>query len=320
MLTTRIDLTIVIDVQTHGEEIATAAIAASADRRWPSRERLSGTGGRRASRSGRRVPRSWTFCRICSSLASHTIQWHDMRSADRIASYNRERWDALADADALFGRLYLDLDAATAIEKIDPEHRLGELDGKRVPCLAGGGGRQSVAFAILGASVTVLDVSSRMLQRGRVAAADYQLSIETMQGDMRDLSLFGPASFNIVWQPYSLNFVPDVRAVFRQVARIIRPDSLYYLMVANPFTIGLPTYDWTGTGYLLKEPYIDGAEINHRDEPWVYSREVAGTSIQGPKEFHHALSTVVNGLIERGFVLNHVSEHTHDISDAVPGS
>ncbi len=253
-------------------------------------------------------------------MASHAIQWHDLQNADRIASYNRERWDALADADALLGRPYLDLDAATAIEKIDPKHRLGDLDGRRVLCLAGGGGRQSVAFAMLGASVTVLDVSSRMLQRDREAAAEHKPTIETMQGDMCDLSLSGPANFDIVWQPYSLNFVPDVRAVFREVPRIIHPGGLYYLMVANPFTTGLGAYDWTGTGYLLKDPYIDGAEINHPDESRVYSREAAGASIQGPKESRHALSTVVNGLCRCGFVLNHVSEHTHDIPDAAPGS
>ncbi len=243
-----------------------------------------------------------------------------MRNVDRIASYNHERWDALADADALFGRPYLDLDPATAIEKIDPEHRLGELDGRRVLGLAGGGGRQAVTFAMLGTSVTVRDVSSRMLQRDREAAACHKLSIETVQGDMRDLSLFGPASFDIVWQPYSLNFVPDAQAVYRQVTDIIRPGGLYYLTVANPFTIGLKTYDWSGTGYLLTEPYVDGAEINHPDEPWVYSREAAGTRVKGPKEFRYVLSTAINGLVEHGFVLNHVSEHTHDISDAVPGS
>lgn len=109
---------------------------------------------------------------------------------------------------------YLDLDPATAVETIDPEHRLGEVRGKRVLCLAGAGGRQSVAFSLRGARVTVLDISERMLQRDREAAAHRQLSIETIRGNMRDLSSFDPDSFNIVWQPYSLNFVPDVGTVF----------------------------------------------------------------------------------------------------------
>ena len=42
-------------------------------------------------------------------------------------------------------------------------------------------------------------------------------SIETVQGDMRDLSCLQEAAFDIVWHPYSINFIPDVQVVFRQV-------------------------------------------------------------------------------------------------------
>ncbi len=63
---------------------------------------------------------------------------------DDISSYNRERWNALARANALFTRPALHLDTDSAREKIDPEERLGELAGKQVLCLAGGGGQQSL--------------------------------------------------------------------------------------------------------------------------------------------------------------------------------
>ena len=70
---------------------------------------------------------------------------------DEVAQYNIARWHALAQANALFTRPYLDLDAASARERLDPHGRLGDVVGKRVLCLAGGGGRQSAAFALLGA-------------------------------------------------------------------------------------------------------------------------------------------------------------------------
>src|ERR1700738_3410669 len=107
---------------------------------------------------------------------------------DEISNYNRERWNALARANALFTRPALHLDAATARQKIDPDGRLGELAGKHVLCLASGGGQESVAFALLGVHVTVCDLSDAQLERDREAAAHYGLSIETVQGDMRDLS------------------------------------------------------------------------------------------------------------------------------------
>jgi 2-polyprenyl-3-methyl-5-hydroxy-6-metoxy-1,4-benzoquinol methylase len=54
----------------------------------------------------------------------------------------------------------LQLDTASARACIDPDGWLGALDGLRVLCLASGGGQQSAAFALLGAQVTVVDLSA----------------------------------------------------------------------------------------------------------------------------------------------------------------
>ena len=233
---------------------------------------------------------------------------------DEIAEYNKERWKALAQANALFTRPALHLDLSTARERIDPDGRLGELAGKRVLCLAGGGGQQSAAFALLGAQVTVLDLSEPQLQRDREVAKHYNVTIETLQGDMRDLSCFAEAAFDIVYHPYSLNFVPDARIVFRQVARILRKGGLYHFNCANPFYSGLSEKDWNGNGYILKHTYVDGAETTYEDQDWVYGHSLGsqyaqyGSPAPKPREYRHTLSTLMNGLIEQGFVLLYVSD------------
>lgn len=232
---------------------------------------------------------------------------------DEIAQYNIERWKALAEANALFTRPYLDLDATAARAKLDPEGRLGDLKDKAVLCLAGGGGQQSVAFALLGAQVTVIDLSEEQLQRDRAAAINYQFNLETHQGDMRHFAHLVGQRFDIVWQPYALNFVPDARVVFREVANVLRPGSLYRFSCANPFFSGLNERDWNGAGYLLKSPYQEGAPITYPDQPWVTD---AGASIPQPREYRHTLSTLVNGLLEQNFVLQHLSDSTDFSPDA----
>lgn len=228
---------------------------------------------------------------------------------DDVARYNRERWNALARANALFTRPYLDLTAEAARERLDSEGRLPDVSGWRVLCLAGGGGQQSVAFGLVGAEVTVFDLSPEQLERDRQAAARRGLSVRTEEGDMRDLSRFAPASFDLVWHPYSLNFVPDVRIVFREVARVLRPGGIYRFNCANPFVAGLTERDWDGNGYALRRPYVEGAEITYADQPWVYRRDQAAPDpIPPPREFRHGLGTLVNGLVESGFVVEHVSE------------
>lgn len=232
---------------------------------------------------------------------------------DEIASYNQARWKALVEANALFTRPKLNLDARSARDLIDAEGRLGDVEGCDVLCLACGGGQQSAAFAVLGANVTVFDLSEEQLERDREAAAHYNAEIKIVQGDMRDLACFEKANFDIVYHAYSLNFVTDAAEVFRQVARVLRKGGLYRFNCANPFVMGMTQNDWDGNGYTLKEPYVNRAEITYSDQDWVYNRD-GHAPIQNPVEYRHTLGELINGLINSGFVIQHLS----DSSDMYP--
>lgn len=69
---------------------------------------------------------------------------------DDVYKYNEERWDALTRANALFTRPLLELTKETAQKAVDPDGFLGEISGKKVLCLAGGGGQQSALLLYLG--------------------------------------------------------------------------------------------------------------------------------------------------------------------------
>jgi len=241
---------------------------------------------------------------------------------DEVTQYNQARWEALVSAQALFTRPWLDLDPRSARARLDPENGLGDVRGKAVLCLASGGGQQSAAFALLDAKVTMVDLCAGQLAQDRKAARHYGLQIATHQGDMRDLSFLAASSFDIVWHPYALNFVPDCRVVFDQVARVIRPSGLYYLMAANPFLCGLGTQNWNGHAYELKRPYVDGAEVIYPDEGWVYDQDRSGAGILPPREYRQSLSRLLNGLVARGFILVKLKEWAaeHPPLDAAPGS
>lgn len=238
---------------------------------------------------------------------------------DEVARYNSARWAALVQANALFTRPYLDLAAPAARERIDPHGRFGDLAGKDVLCLAGGGGQQSAALAVLGANVTVFDLAEGQLRRDQEVAAHYQVPIRTVQGDMRDLSVLAERSFDVVIQPYSLNFVPEARLVFQQVVRVLRPGGIYQFNCANPFSCGITERDWNGQGYTLHLPYVDGAALTYADQAWVHS---AAAPIPPPREYRHTLSTLINGLFEAGFTLQHLSDSADFYPDpnAEPGT
>jgi SAM-dependent methyltransferase len=241
---------------------------------------------------------------------------------DELAKYNTARWKALVEADALFTRPTLSIDPVSARDRLDPEGKLGDVAAKDVLCLACGGGQQSIAFALLNANVTVFDLSESQLNRDREAAAHFGVDIKILQGDMRDLSHFEAAAFDIVYQSYSLGFVPNVGVVFQQVAHVLRPGGVYHFMCANPFFLGMQEKDWNGEGYIIKYPYVNGAEITYEDQEWVYDRRKSRAEIPAPREFRHTLSALISGLVEQGFMIQHVSDYSrfHPDPNAEPGT
>ena len=230
--------------------------------------------------------------------------------SDAIYRFNLDRWEALVKADALFSRPWFCETKASALCRLDPFGLLGDIAGKDVLCLAGGGGQQAVAFALNGARVSVFDISAGQLERDQQAGRHYGYAVSTFQGDMRDLSVFDVDAFDVVSQPYSLNFVPDCREVFAQVVRVLRPGGLYSFWAANPFATGLGTHSWNGTAYEINSLYEQGQLTEYQDEAWVFPSTSSTPRPTGPREYRHLLSTLINGLIQEGFDIVHMQEET----------
>jgi SAM-dependent methyltransferase len=221
---------------------------------------------------------------------------------DELARFSQGRWNELSKEGVQFGRPWLDLTPEEARRRVDPEGMLGEISGMDVLILAGGGGQQSAAFGLLGAHVTVADFSENQLAADRRAAEHYGLKPTLIQRDMRDLSCFDEDSFDLVWHAHSVVFIPDVRPVFREAARVLRNGGLYRLECGNPFTFSADEDSWTGDAYLIRGEYRDGTEGG--DEPWEIGGETdTPKRIDGPKEFRHAFSTLFNVPIGLGFRL-----------------
>ena len=138
---------------------------------------------------------------------------------------------------------------------------------------------------------------------------------------MRDLSALGAQSFDVVYDAYAINFVPDAGVVFDQVRRVIRPGGLYRVYFANPFSWGFDESDWNGQGYNLSKHYRSGAGESNSPEYWDFT-DLDGVKqkLEAPRDFNHALSAVFNGLIGRGFSLQGLWEVEALDLNAAPGS
>jgi ubiquinone/menaquinone biosynthesis C-methylase UbiE len=130
----------------------------------------------------------------------------------------------------------------------------GNVRGRRVLCLAAGGGRHGILFAAAGAHVTVVDLSPAMLKLDRERAASFGLEVQTVAASMDDLSALGNAYFEIVIQPVSTSYVPDLAPVYREIARVMAPGGLYISQHKQPGTLQADLCP-TSRGYVVSEPY-----------------------------------------------------------------
>ncbi len=246
-------------------------------------------------------------------------------SDPQVARDNQPRWDALSKAGVLYARPFLELDEAQCRTFLDSDGLLDNPVDRAVLVLAGGGGQQGACFAWLGARVTVLDLSTEQLRREQEAAAVHGYAIRLEHGDMRDLSRFPARTFDIVYHPHSINFVPDVGEVFREVARVLRPGGQYRVDMHNPFTQLVPEDRFeAGFGYgllhLYRDQEVDLKAVFGTDQ-WVVDRKNGEqVSVDHPRSWVHTFGTVTRALYRSGFVLECLSEELPAVRDPAPGS
>lgn len=235
---------------------------------------------------------------------------------DSIVEHNRRAWDQRVRGGGLFARPPRQKQLRDAIREPALRHWLPErLSGWRVLCLAAGGGRHAPGYAAAGAEVMVLDISPAQLEMDRRVAEEQGLPIRTVEGSMDDLSMFPPGGFDLVMQPVSTCYVPDIGAVYRQVARVLRAGGLYISQHKSPTSLQAgvspahPT-DRHDAGYVIREPY-------YRTGPLP---EVEGTILReaGTLEFLHRWEQIVGGLCRAGFVVEDLIEPRHDEAHAPP--
>jgi SAM-dependent methyltransferase len=229
---------------------------------------------------------------------------------DEIGATNRRHWERMVKEGCGFTQPWLDLNRAllrryvcgqldpvpAPLLEIYPASLLADVEGKDVLCLASGGGQQSAVFGLLGARVTVVDLTEGQLDGDKTAAAHYGYEVTTICADMRDLSCLGDGTFNLVYQAPSMAYVPDVRPVYAEVFRALRPNGIYRVCFTNPATEFVDWDSWDGEGYRLTKPYADRIEGT--------TEEGAEGSIQ----FRHSMADIFNGLVATGFSIQQVED------------
>lgn len=227
-----------------------------------------------------------------------------------VRAWNREAWDRWVAAGNLWTRP-IGAEAIAAARRgtwsvvligQTPAPRAWfpeDLAGVDLLCLASGGGQQGPILAAAGANVTVFDNSPAQLAHDREVSDAHALGIRTVLGDMAHLDAFPSESFDLVFHPVSNVFAEDVRPVWREVERVLRPGGRLLAGFIQPANFLFDWDAWEGRGeraLRFSLPYSDVRDLS--------AAELATKRERGePFEFGHTLEEQIGGQLEAGLQL-----------------
>jgi len=212
---------------------------------------------------------------------------------------NQAAWNRLSDGSQ-FAKAASDEECRDPLKALDGRGWLPtSVAGLDVLCLASGGGWQSILYAAAGARVTVVDLSPGMLELDRREASRRGLSVTTLEASMEDLSILGDESFDIVHQPVSTCYVPDIGRVYGEIARVLRDGGSYISQHKQPTCAQI-------THRNERNQFVVGIEYFHEGP----LPKVEDTSYReaGAVEYLHRWDQLVGGLCRAGFVLEDLRE------------
>jgi ubiquinone/menaquinone biosynthesis C-methylase UbiE len=152
--------------------------------------------------------------------------------------------------------------------------------------------RQQGAAAVVG-----IDVSEKMLMRGRAATSDP--AITYIRADLEHLEL-PPDSFDVVYSSLALHYIENLSGLISQVHRSLVPGGALVFSVEHPIFTAPSEPNWSINAAGCKVWLIDGyLDEGPRSTNWL---------ARGVIKQHRTLATYINMLIGLGFSILHIEE------------
>lgn len=168
-----------------------------------------------------------------------------------------------------------------------------------VLALASGGGQQVPQFAAKGCRVTLLDNSDKQLEQDRIVLKREGLEAVVLQGDMRDLTCFEDESFDVVFNPISINFIPDVDTMYKEVYRVLKKGGYFFTAFANPVLYIFDEKKEVKEHKLKVKYTLPFSTLTSKSQKEVKKLIEKKETL----EFSHTLQTLIGDLLSLGFSL-----------------
>ncbi|MEO8845607.1 MAG: methyltransferase domain-containing protein [Kofleriaceae bacterium] len=164
---------------------------------------------------------------------------------------------------------------------------LPELAGLDVLDAGCGHGWYAEYFLDHGARVTGIDRSERMVD---IARQRLGKRARLIHGDMSDLQLLGDASFDLIVSPLVIHYIENLRQMFAEWARVLRPNRTIVFSTHNPARTATVVERGTLFPTLVEEAW-----------PWLN---------QKMRYYQRSLRDITEPLTKAGFAIERIDEPT----------
>ena len=182
-----------------------------------------------------------------------------------------------------------------------PHAWFGDLKGKKILGLASGGGQQMPVFAALGAECTMLDLSSRQIESERQVAEREGYPIRIIRGDMTKPLPFEDGEFDIVFHPVANCYIREVRPVWRECFRVLRPGGALIAGTDHYVNYIVDADEKMIVNTLPFDP------LKNPEQMAQLEKDDAGV------QFSHSLEEQIGGQLEAGFILKALYEDVNGV-------
>ncbi|MBQ8639118.1 MAG: class I SAM-dependent methyltransferase [Lachnospiraceae bacterium] len=189
--------------------------------------------------------------------------------------------------------------------------------GIRVANICGSCGKKAVPLAILGADVTVFDISEQNRRYAMEVAEAAGIELTYVVGDVLDIDLekYGNRFDVVFMEGGILSYFHDIDQFMRKMHSLLKPggkmicsDFHPFIKIADVLNLELPTMSYFSTD-------VFEGEMAHAR----FFREEIRRQMPKCSYRKYTVSEIINGAIGSGFFLTRFDEHPAWENDRVPG-
>jgi ubiquinone/menaquinone biosynthesis C-methylase UbiE len=188
---------------------------------------------------------------------------------------------------------------------------IGDIKGKQVLDAGCGEGYNTRIFAGMGAHMSGIDISAKLIDHAREEEKRHPLGIRYEVASYSEMPMFQDRTFDTVVSTMALMDGADFEGAMREIYRVLKPGGDLHFSITHPCFM-TPGFGWTApqdepgikltvSGYFNKKHWIEQWRFSGLPKP----DDVPPFAVPC---FGRTLSDYVNPLLKAGFILKGINE------------